>query len=140
MLKNITKFTISSLMFFAIQFPIYASVYDFEAGVTGAGTTTITSTVDGVTLTAISNGDVWIVGDNANQAGTVGGIVAVDQAGGGATIISVSFSAPVLLSSIHTTDITFQTDGIISLTFTPTDSSGNSVLTDNNGGNPWGKY
>ncbi|QLE87645.1 tandem-95 repeat protein [Shewanella sp. Scap07] len=138
MLKNITKFTISSLMFFAIQFPIYASVYDFEAGVTGAGTTTITSTVDGVTLTAISNGDVWIVGDNANQAGTVGGIVAVDQAGGGATIISVSFSAPVLLSSIHTTDITFQTDGIISLTFTPTDSSGNSVLTDNNGGNPWG--
>ncbi|WP_028773412.1 tandem-95 repeat protein [Shewanella waksmanii] len=134
MLKNITKFTISSLMFFAIQFPIYASVYDFEAGVTGIGTTTITSTVDGVTITLKSNNDTWLTGDNGNQAGTSVNVVAIDQSAG-ATQVSVSFSSPVTLSGMQTTDL-FWT--INSLTFTPTDGSGNNIFTDNNGGSSWG--
>lgn len=134
MLKNITKFTISSLMFFAIQFPIYASVYDFEAGVTGIGTTTITSTVDGVTITLTSNNDTWLTGDNGNQAGTSVNVVAIDQSAG-ATQVSVSFSSPVTLSGMQTTDL-FWT--INSLTFTPTDGSGNNIFTDNNGGSSWG--
>ena len=128
------KFGIFLFIIGTLAMPLSASTLNFESGVSGNGTQTITAIVDGITFTAVSNDDTWLIADNSGNAGTTANVAAVNYSTG-ASLITLSFSSPVNLTSIHTSDISLT---INSLTFTPTDGSGNSAFTDNNSSTPWG--
>ncbi|MBE0620245.1 MAG: DUF4347 domain-containing protein, partial [Burkholderiales bacterium] len=96
------------------------ATYDFET-VSGSGTSTVTQTVSGITMTATITGTTWIVAAGGGYAGSSGDVL-VD--GSTHTLETFSFSAPVDLTSFRLADQGLHKD----LTFTPTGGSGNSAL------------
>jgi len=93
--------------------------FDFESA-TGTGTSTVTQTVSGVTMTAAIDAGNWVVTGGGNYAGTSGNVM-VDSATH--TSETFSFSSAVDLTSFRLAD-----QGIHNaLVFTPT-GGGNSVV------------
>jgi len=98
------------------------AIFDFETAA-GNGTTTVTQTVSGVTLTVTINGDTWLVTPGGGQGGTSGNVI-IDT-GGNHTTETFSFSTAIDLTSFQLTD--GNTTGP-NLVFTPTGGSGNSAV------------
>jgi len=97
------------------------ATFDFQSA-SGDGTSIVTQTVSGITLTAtLNDGATWWLGDAGNVRGTSGSII-VDQ--GDHTGETFTFSSAVDLASFRLANGSYAYD----LIFTPIGGSGNSVV------------
>ncbi len=103
------------------RYPHLLATYDFE-GAAGTETSTVTTTVSGVTLTVTDPYSTFWLGDGGGFAGTSGTVLV----GGRQTtnLTTFSFSSPVNLSTFR---FACQS-AVMNYTFTPVGGSGNSAV------------
>ncbi len=119
-----------------------AATFDFESNVTGAGTTTVTHTVSGITITLVSNNDTWLNTSGLGAGTNVTAKALYSNNATGMSLVTVSFNSAVDITSLVVSDFScsFAAGGGAYVQFAVTDGSGNATVQETSllGGNSVG--